>query len=449
MNNYILKNAQIISMDDNIGDFNNADILVNNDKITSVSKDIHTDSNVDVIDCSNMIIAPGFINTHIHTWQTGLRGVSADWTLSDYLKAVHSGLASYFKPEDIEIANYVGALHQIHCGTTTLVDWCHNNPTANHTNSAINGLRRSNIRAIFLHGSPKHPPKEGQKHFSEIPMPKSEIVRLRKDEFNSNDDLLSLGLAVLGPQQSIMAVCEEDFRLANDLDLFISMHIGGQFLTPNGFDDLNKLNLLSSKTNIVHANRITDDMLNMLIEANVTFSLTPEVELQMGFGNPLTKRLIEHNGRMAFGSDIESAMAADMFSVIRTSLQAVRHEITLESYEKTNKPPDKMSVSSRNALEWATINAASILSMDNIIGSISPGKKADLIMFKKDEINFTPTHDPIASILFHSGPRDIDSVIINGSFVKRNGNLIDKKLPSLLEKLNESGKRIVHDFLAR
>jgi cytosine/adenosine deaminase-related metal-dependent hydrolase len=449
MNNYILKNAQVISMDDNIGDFDKADILVNNDKIINVSKDIKIDSNVESVDCSNMIIAPGFINTHIHTWQTGLRGVAADWTLTDYLKAVHSGLASYFTPDDIEIANYVGALHQIHSGTTTLVDWCHNNPTPDHTNSAINGLRNSNVRAIFLHGSPKHPPKDGQKHFSEIPMPKSEIIRLRKEEFNSNKDLLSLGLAVLGPQQSTMEVCEEDFKLANDLDMFISMHIGGKFLTPNGFDELNKLNLLNSKTNIVHANRITDDMLNMLINANVTFSLTPEVELQMGFGNPLTKRLIELKGRMAFGSDIESAMAADMFSVIRTSLQAVRHEITLESYNNDNKPPEIMSVTSRNALEWATVDAASVLSMEKIIGSITPGKKADLIMFKKDEINFSPTHNPIASILFHSGPRDIDSVIVNGKFLKRDGNLIDKKLPLLLEKLNESGQRIVRDFLKR
>jgi cytosine/adenosine deaminase-related metal-dependent hydrolase len=227
------------------------------------------------------------------------------------------------------------------------------------------------------------------------------------------------------------------------------MHIGGKFLTPNGFDELNKLNLLNSKTNIVHANRITDDMLNMLINANVTFSLTPEVELQMGFGNPLTKRLIELKGRMAFGSDIESAMAADMFSVIRTSLQAVRHEITLESYNNDNKPPEIMSVTSRNALEWATVDAASVLSMEKIIGSITPGKKADLIMFKKDEINFSPTHNPIASILFHSGPRDIDSVIVNGKFLKRDGNLIDKKLPLLLEKLNESGQRIVRDFLKR
>ena len=447
MKNYILKNAQIITMDEKIGNLSCADILVNDDKIINVDTNIKSHPDTEIIDCSNMIIAPGFINTHIHTWQTGLRGVAADWTLSDYLKAVHSGLASYFNPEDIEIANHVGALHQIHCGTTTLVDWCHNNPTPNHTNSAINGLRKSNIRGIFLHGSPKHPPKEGQKHFSEISMPKSEITRLLKDEFNTSNDLLSLGLAVLGPQQSIMQVCEDDFRLANDLDLFISMHIGGKFLTPNGFDNLNKLNLLNSKTNIVHANRITDDMLKMLIDANVTFSLTPEVELQMGFGNPLTKRLIELNGRMAFGSDIESAMGADMFSVIRTSLQAVRHEITLESYDLHNKPPDTMSITSMKALEWATLDAASILSMEDSIGSIEPGKKADLIMFKANEINFTPTHDPIASILFHSGPRDIDSVIINGSFVKKDGKLIDKKLPYLLGKLKESGERIVHDFL--
>jgi len=112
-----------------------------------------------------MIVAPGLVNAHMHTWQTGLRGVAANWTILEYFKKMHAGLATLFSPDDIRIATLVGALNQINCGTTTLADWCHNNPTPAHTDAAIDALAESQIRAVFFHGSPKPDPKPGQKPF--------------------------------------------------------------------------------------------------------------------------------------------------------------------------------------------------------------------------------------------------------------------------------------------
>ena len=120
-----------------------------------------------------MVVTPGLINAHLHTWQTALRGLAADWTVAEYMQAMHRGLATHYRPEDIYIANLMGALNQINNGATTLVDWYHNNPTPDHTDAAIQGLDESGIRAVFLHGSPKPNPKPGQKHFSEVPMPRS------------------------------------------------------------------------------------------------------------------------------------------------------------------------------------------------------------------------------------------------------------------------------------
>ena len=445
MNKILIKNARIISMDSNLGDFENADILIHHDKIVELSNNINTDDAL-LIDASDYLIVPGFINTHIHTWQTGLRGIASDWTLTDYLDSIHKGLASFYKPEDMYIANYIGALYQINTGSTTIVDWCHNNPTPDHTDEAIRGLYDSNIRAIFLHGSPKHEPKIGAPHYSEIPMPRDEIARLKNGIFSSDDNLLNLGMAVLGPQQSTLDVCKKDFQLAKDLDLIISMHIGGKFLTPNGFDVLRDLKLLNKKTNIVHANNISNEMLDLLIDSDVTFSITPEEELQMGFGNPLTKRLIERNGNFAFGSDIESAMSGDMLNVIRFALQAVRHEYTLENYQINNEPPSIMQVKTREAFQWATIDAAKMLGIDDKVGSITPGKKADLVMFKTNKINFMPMHDPISSILFHSNSNDIDTVMVNGKILKQHGQLLQDGLKKDLQLLSDSGNRIIKDF---
>ena len=445
MNKILIRNARIISMDTNLGDFESADILIHHDKIVELSNNINTDDAL-LIDASDYLIVPGFINTHIHTWQTGLRGIASDWTLKDYLDSIHKGLASFYKPEDMYIANYIGALYQINTGSTTIVDWCHNNPTPDHTDEAIRGLYDSNIRAIFLHGSPKHEPKIGAPHYSEIPMPRDEIARLKDGIFSSADNLLNLGMAVLGPQQSTLDVCIKDFQLAKDLDLIISMHIGGKFLTPNGFDVLRDLNLLNKKTNIVHANNISNEMLDLLIDADVTFSITPEEELQMGFGNPLTKRLIERNGNFDFGSDIESAMSGDMLNVIRFALQAVRHEYTLENYQINNEPPSIMQVKTREAFQWATIDAAKMLGIDDKVGSITPGKKADLVMFKTNKINFMPMHDPISSILFHSNSNDIDTVMVNGKILKQHGQLLQDGLKKDLQLLSDSGNRIIKDF---
>ena len=445
MTRILIKNAQIITMDSSIGDLDNADILVEGDTISAVGHNLKADD-VETIDGKDFLISPGLINGHIHTWQTGLRGIASDWTLVDYLASIHAGLASYYNADDMYIGNYVGALYQINTGSTTIVDWCHNNPTPDHTDEAIRGLEESKIRAIFLHGSPKHEPKEGQPHFSEVPHPKNEIDRLRKGIFTSDDQLLNLGMAILGPQQSTLDVCKHDFKLAKDLDLTVSMHIGGKFMTPDGFDVLKEMSLLNKKTNIVHANNIPNEMLDKLVDSNCTFSITPEEELQMGFGNPLTKRLIDRNGIFGFGSDIESAMAGDMLNVIRFALQAVRHEYTLENYALHNAPPSDIKVTTRKAFEWATIDAARLFGIDHKVGSITPGKKADLIMFNKKSVSFIPMHDPISTILFHSNSNDIDTVMIGGNVLKKSGKLLATNLDINLDRLSESGHRIMNDY---
>ena len=112
MNKSLIKNDRIISMDQNLGDFENADILIHHDKIVELSNNINTDDAL-LIDASDYLIVPGFVNTHVHTWHTGLRSLEAAWTLSDSLDSLHEGLAAFYKPDGLYIANYIGDLYQI------------------------------------------------------------------------------------------------------------------------------------------------------------------------------------------------------------------------------------------------------------------------------------------------------------------------------------------------
>jgi 5-methylthioadenosine/S-adenosylhomocysteine deaminase len=127
MSRILIKNGTIVSMDRQTGDLR-GDLLVENERIAAISPAIEV-SDAHIIDASTMIVSPGLINSHIHTWETGLRGIAGDWTMPQYVQAMHRGLATHFRPDDINIANLMGALTSINSGTTTIVDWCHNNPT--------------------------------------------------------------------------------------------------------------------------------------------------------------------------------------------------------------------------------------------------------------------------------------------------------------------------------
>lgn len=157
-----IKGATVLSMDDAIGALREADVLIEGDRIAAVGPDLAVDG-AETIDGRGRIVIPGIVNGHMHTWQTGLRSLCSNMTLLEYFRWVHRGLATAFRPEDIHIATLAGALGQINAGATTLGDWCHNNPTPDHTDAAVDGLFESGIRAVFLHGSPKPDPKPGSR----------------------------------------------------------------------------------------------------------------------------------------------------------------------------------------------------------------------------------------------------------------------------------------------
>jgi len=173
----LIRGATVVTMDRQ-GDLR-GDILVRGDTIAEIAPSIAHD-HAQVVDAAGCIVIPGLVNAHMHTWQTALRGIAANWTLPEYFRKMHAGLATVFAPEDLHIATYVGALNQLNCGTTTLADWCHNNSTPAHNDAAIAGLLESGIRAAFFHGTPKPDPKPGQVPFWEVPHPRAEVERLLK-----------------------------------------------------------------------------------------------------------------------------------------------------------------------------------------------------------------------------------------------------------------------------
>jgi 5-methylthioadenosine/S-adenosylhomocysteine deaminase len=136
----LITGGTVISMDPAIGDLDRGDVLLENDVIVDVAEHIDA-SDAAVIDASDRLVMPGFVDTHRHTWQTAFRGVGVDWTFAEYLVAVHGTLKPHYQPEDVYLGNLLGRLEALHSGVTTMLDWFHCGRTPEHVDAAVQGLR--------------------------------------------------------------------------------------------------------------------------------------------------------------------------------------------------------------------------------------------------------------------------------------------------------------------
>lgn len=447
MRRTLIRSAIVISMDDAIGDLLTGDVLVEGGRILDVRPSIDVAADTEVVDGAGRIVIPGLINAHMHTWQTGLRGFAANWTLLEYFRRMHAGFATVFRPDDIYIATLVGTLNQINHGVTTLVDWCHNNPTPDHTDAAVRGLIESGIRAAFFHGSPKPEPKPGEPHFSEVPHPRREVERLLAGPLADRDGLVTLGLAILGPHYSTLDVAMHDFQLARELNLIASMHQGGgPAKTPGGWEKLLEAGLVGPGINIVHGNDLPDELLDRMVDLGVSFSVTPENEMIQGHGFPITGRLLKRGVRPTVGIDLESVLAGDLLSAARVALSMQRSLDNAESRKASGTIPATTTIPVREALRWITTEGARMLGREHQIGSLTPGKLADLVIINASDLNLHPVHDPVATVVMQTSLANIEAVMIGGAWKKQNGRLLVEGLETKKELLAQSGRRLVQDI---
>lgn len=441
MSRTLIRGASIVTLDEALGDFTLGDLLIEEDRIAAIAPRIETDA-AEVVDATGCIAIPGLVNAHMHTWQTALRGVAANWTLLEYFRKMHAGLATLFSPDDLYIATLVGGLNQLNCGTTTLGDWCHNNPTPAHNDAALQALVESGIRAVFLHGTPKPDPKPGERPFWETPHPTHELRRLQA-YWLPQRPLLSIGAAILGPHYSTLEVALEDFRAARELGVIASMHQGGgPARAPDGWQRLDQAGLLGDHVNIVHGHALTDTQLRRFVELGISFSVAPENEMIQGHGHPITGRLLALGRAPSLGVDLESTVSGEMLVQARVALNLQRSLDNVAYRERHGTIPPTSTVDARQALRWATREGARALKLDDRVGTLAPGKQADLVLIDASAPNMQPVHDPVATVVLQTSLANIRDVMVAGHWRKRAGRVLCDNLPMRLGQLAESGRRI-------
>ncbi|HYF59939.1 MAG TPA: amidohydrolase family protein [Burkholderiaceae bacterium] len=439
----LLRGATIVTMDAATGTLPRGDLLVEGDRIAAIAPRLEVDD-AEVVELGDRILIPGLVNAHLHTWQTGLRGVASDWTLPEYFSKMHAGLATVFRPEDLHAATLAGALNQLDGGTTTLVDWCHANPTPAHDDAALDALHASGLRACFMHGTPKPDPKPGEPGFWEVPHPRAKLERLVRERAHG---LVSVGAAILGPHYSTMEVALHDFRLVRELGLVGSMHQGGgPARTPEGWDRLEAEGLLGPRINIVHGHALDDRRLARFCALGMSFSVTPENEMTQGHGFPITGRLRRLGRAPSLGADLESVHSGEMLAAARIALGMQRALDNAAHRDAHGAIPPTTTVPARDALAWATIEGARMLGVEDRIGSLAVGRQADLVAIRCDRLHLQPVHDPIATVVMQSGRGDVDAVMVAGRWRKRDGRLLDADVPALVARLRASGERILSEM---
>jgi cytosine/adenosine deaminase-related metal-dependent hydrolase len=439
MSRTLVRGATLVTMDAQ-GDLPRGDLLVEGERIVAIAPELVVDD-CETVDASGCIVIPGLVNAHMHTWQTALRGLAANWTLLEYFRKMHAGLATVFRPEDLHIATLLGAWNQLNCGTTTLGDWCHNNPTPAHNDAAVAALLASGIRAAFFHGTPKPDPRPGERPFWEVPHPRAEVQRLLAA--HQGQPLLSIHAAVLGPHYATMDVTLRDFRMARELGIIASLHQGGgPARTPDGWNRLEAEGLLGDHVNIVHGHALSDAQLERFCGLGMSFSAAAENEMTQGHGHPITGRLRRFGRAPSLGVDLESVLSGDMLTQARVALAIQRSLDNVAYREAHGSIPPTSTITTREALSWVTVEGARMLKQLDRIGTLTPGKQADLVVIRADTLNMQPVHDPVSTVLMQASLANIDSVMVAGHWKKRAGRLLGIDLQPRLAELRASGERI-------
>jgi len=439
MSRTILKGGCVLTLDGALGNFREADVLIDGTKIGAVGPNLQA-ADAEVIDASEMIVMPGFIDTHRHIWEGILRNIAPDALLDEYFVNILGVLAPVYRPQDAYAGNLVSCLGAIDAGITTLLDWSHIQNTPEHSDACISALKESGLRCVFAYGTPNLD-MPAWWHDSKLKHP-HDIRRIAKQYFSSGDQLMTLALAPRGPEFTTFDVAKHDWELAREIGVRISVHVGVGLAGKQGkLGAMGKAGLLGPDTTYIHCCTLSDDELQMIADTGGTVSLASPIEMQMGHGTPPIQRCLDRGLRPSLSVDVETTMCGDLFAQMRSVLTLQRAMVNEQRLAGKERLPDILT--SRDVIEFATIQGARANGLDSKVGTLTPGKEADVIMLRTDRINVLPINDPIGVVVRGMDSSNVDSVFVAGQPRKRNGKLLNVDLARVSKLVYESRDYVV------
>ncbi len=415
---YVIRGARVLSQDAAIGDLDRGDILVDNGSVAAVAADLGELDAVE-IDGTDRIALPGFVDTHRHSWQSLIRHTSTDWTLPQYFSGVRGVFGRLYEPEDMYAANLIAMLDALDAGITTLVDWSHNNNTPEHADAALQAVLDSGIRAVWAFGNSN----DEWLPISKVPQSR-DLLRIASQWFPASNGLVTLALAPRGPQFATKEVTLADFALAREADVPVTVHVGdGAWGKGLPVKWMHENGLTNERTTYVHCNALADDEFDLIASTGGAVSSAPELEMHMGHGRLAILRSMERNIPTSLSIDVCTSVGGDMFSAMRAALAGSRYLVNVAALDE-DRAVDPLPVLSTDVLRFATLEGARAAWLGDKVGSLTPGKRADIILVRTDTWGMQPLNYPAGAIVESGHPMLVDTVLLDGKLVKQDGKLL-------------------------
>jgi 5-methylthioadenosine/S-adenosylhomocysteine deaminase len=428
----LIAGGHVVTLDDALGDVPGGDVRVRGDVITQIGIGLRPGPGAEVVDARGRVVIPGLVDTHRHVWQGAIAGFTPQMTGYGYGPAVLTGISLQHTPADIYAGTLWGALQALDAGITTIGDWAHALQSADHADANVRGLLESAIRGVFFYGGP------GPAGTDPNPPHPLDARRMRDEQFpgNSGNGRLRMGMALRGPCFTSPERNRQDFAFARELGLPISIHVGmaGTALRRDG--------LLGPDVNYIHANQLTDEEMDLIAASGGTVTVTPSTDMLMQFGTyPATGRALERDIVCGMGVDTICSAGTDLFSEMRLALAAERSRANARSLAR-NELVHEVALHQRDMLRLATLGGARVLGLADRTGSLTPGKQADIAIIDMRSPHLDGFGDPVAVLGLGAGPADVETVLVGGEFVKRDGSLIGAHVAKARELMHETQARL-------
>lgn len=417
----LLKGGIVLTLDPAVGDFARADVLIEDGRIRAVGPDITlSDADAVVIEAAARIIVPGFVDTHSHSFEGLFRSSLPKTTISDptYRSDFEEKLIPAFLPGDVYAGVLSTALGMIEMGTTAVVDTSQINHSPEHTDALVRAFQEAGIRAVCAYS-------RGTGPNSRFPQ---DLPRIRQAYFSSTDQLLTLALGTsLDPKV---------FALAREAGLRSVLHVR---INSEALIALGRAGLMRPGDEYIHCTHLNDAAWQMIKDTGGRTSHSPCIEMAMGHGMPSIQDALDHGLRPSLSSDHPKTVAQDMFGMMRAAFDLQRLFILQRARTgEQNLPP---LVTPREVLEFATIEGARCADLDRKVGTLTPGKEADVLVLRADRLDVWPHNNAFGTVANLMNPSHVEAVFIAGKVRKWRGNLVGvdaERVRRLVREANEA-----------
>jgi 5-methylthioadenosine/S-adenosylhomocysteine deaminase len=427
---YLIKNGAVITVDPARPVLPRADVHVRDGRIEAIGPDLAAPG-AETIDAADMIVMPGFVDTHYHMWSALGRNFVGDGF--GYFPAKNA-TSKLYTPEDFYSSVMLGLVELANAGITTVHNWSHNTRTPAHADAELRAHRDSLLRALYSHGHVDQMPRNE-------PLDFTNIDRVRREYFSGGtafDGLVSFGVNLRGLSQSDEPTYHRDMEAARQRGLWIAIHAGQT--PPNRVDaeDYERRGWLGPKLLICHYLPASDADAAAMARTGTPLSFATLSEFRLGrAGDPRVAllRMRKHGVLISLSFDATSIAPPNMFETMRFTWNM--------GIPWRGTPTESLpEVTFREVIQMATLNGAKALGLGEVTGSITVGKRADIILIRGNDINIAPIADIEASVVQSATPANVDTVMVDGRIVKRGGRLVAYDVDRVVRDAKASALRI-------